>query len=97
MKSSVVLVVRDDGIGFDLQAQPRQGFGLRNMASRAKKIGGRFKITSHPETRRMGTHITVTLPTHRKGRPLRHIDPGPTVESSQPSDPFDQTGNEIPG
>lgn len=38
------LSVRDDGRG--LPAQPSSGLGLRNMASRAEKLGGRFTASA---------------------------------------------------
>ena len=43
----VRLQVKDDGLGFDPAALPR-GYGLRNMAARAAKIGARCEIVSAP-------------------------------------------------
>lgn len=58
-----VIVIADDGIGFDPTALipgafPR--FGLSTMRERAEASGGSFDLVSTPEA---GTTITVTLPT----------------------------------
>jgi len=43
--SEIRLRISDDGRG--LPTQPRPGFGLRNMASRAEALGGRFSARRH--------------------------------------------------
>lgn len=59
-----VLTVRDNGRGFDTTARVKPGhLGLRNMASRAKLIGGRIE-TSCPPTG--GTEIRVEVPVRRQ-------------------------------
>jgi signal transduction histidine kinase len=60
----VVLEIRDDGTGFDVDSTLRRTvhadhFGLATMHELATSIGGRLQITSAP---RQGTTITVTLP-----------------------------------
>ncbi len=55
---AVRLVVEDDGVGFAASAG-RQGHGLRNMAARARKLGGRLEVLSSPGH---GTRIVFDLP-----------------------------------
>ena len=43
-----VLVVDDDGHGFDPEDPPHVGQGLRNMRQRAESMGGALDIASHP-------------------------------------------------
>jgi len=45
---SVRLIVADDGIGFNTARPPREGFGLRNLTTRAAKLGGRLRVRSRP-------------------------------------------------
>jgi PAS domain S-box-containing protein len=52
----VVLYIEDDGRGFDSEAVPRLGFGVRNMANRAKDVGAEFHLESRPG---QGTQIEV--------------------------------------
>ncbi len=53
---TIRLKVGDDGIGFDSKQKRHQGHGLINMAARAKRVHGRFRLTSTPGR---GTCITV--------------------------------------
>jgi len=54
------LRVRDDGRGFDLAAEKRDGhFGLVGMRERAQEIEGQLKIQSEPES---GTQVIVDVP-----------------------------------
>jgi two-component system, NarL family, sensor kinase len=41
------LLIADDGVGFTQEAIRRKGYGLANIATRAKKLGGRLLISSH--------------------------------------------------
>jgi len=45
---AIVIVIADDGVGFDSTAAQR-GHGVRNMRSRAQRIGVRIDIDSAPE------------------------------------------------
>jgi PAS domain S-box-containing protein len=54
-----VLVIRDNGIGFDPATMSTTGFGLSNMRERARRLGGKLSITSAPG---QGTEIRVSLP-----------------------------------
>lgn len=44
--SRVRLTIEDDGAGFDPAASRTSGYGLANMAARAKKLGGQLTIRS---------------------------------------------------
>jgi PAS domain S-box-containing protein len=59
LKQGVRLSVRDNGCGFTLTSAQRTGHGLRNMASRAQKMGGKFSILSKVNE---GTSIVLDLP-----------------------------------
>jgi signal transduction histidine kinase len=52
-----VVVVRDDGAGFDGEEQPA-GQGLKNLRARATAIGGAFRLRSEPGR---GTAVEITL------------------------------------
>ena len=60
-KSSVVLMVMDNGVGFDLPAEEikNNGLGLKNIYSRVKTLHGTLNIDS---AQGQGTTITVELP-----------------------------------
>lgn len=58
------LLLHDDGIGFDpekIRNNPltESGAGLRNMERRTEMIGGRFRLTSSPQT---STSIRIDVP-----------------------------------
>jgi PAS domain S-box-containing protein len=60
----VVLRISDDGRGFQPEAYlggslQDEGFGLKVMSERARMLGGRLEVASHPGN---GTALTVTLP-----------------------------------
>jgi PAS domain S-box-containing protein len=59
LKQGVRLSVRDNGRGFNPEAAKGTGHGLRNMAARAQKIGGRFTVMSKVNE---GTRIVLDLP-----------------------------------
>lgn len=44
-KNTLMIVLTDNGIGFDLE-KASDGYGLKNMTSRARKINGEFEIVS---------------------------------------------------
>jgi signal transduction histidine kinase len=56
----IQLELRDDGLGFDVDAASH-GFGLTGMRERIALAGGRLEITSSPE----GTTISARLPSAR--------------------------------
>lgn len=55
--SSVRVVVRDDGCGFDTTTNG--GFGLPGMRQRAEQVGGTLTVRSDPDT---GTTIELEVP-----------------------------------
>ena len=54
----IELAVTDDGIGFDHTQHSGSGRGLRNLAARAREIGGQFEIVSSAGK---GTRIAVVF------------------------------------
>ncbi len=54
------LTIRDNGKGFDPQADLRRGYGLRNMRSRSLKMHAKLTVQSKPAA---GTTITLALAT----------------------------------
>jgi len=63
--SVLVMVIQDDGIGFDAKARYGPGsFGLTAMRERAEVLGGRVHIESRRAgmSPRQGTRIEVDLP-----------------------------------
>ncbi|HKQ08411.1 MAG TPA: chemotaxis protein CheB [Blastocatellia bacterium] len=61
--NQVILIVEDDGIGFDSNQEsdggPRAGLGLLGMRERAALVGGQFEIESAPGK---GTTVYVRAP-----------------------------------
>jgi signal transduction histidine kinase len=55
----VQLAVEDDGVGFHPATVRTNGYGLRNMEARAKKLGGRLEVTSGSG---QGTRVVCDLP-----------------------------------
>jgi signal transduction histidine kinase len=53
------LEIRDDGVGFDLEARTPHGYGLQGMRERAEQLGGSFNLQSKPQG---GTTIIVEAP-----------------------------------
>ena len=64
-ETHIVLTVVDDGIGFTMPKRAARGHhGMRNMAERARLVGGRLDMTSAPGS---GTRLVVTVPIYRAG------------------------------
>ncbi len=59
LKQGVRLSIRDNGRGFSQDTIKAGGYGLRNMADRARKINGRFTVLSKENE---GTRIILDLP-----------------------------------
>jgi PAS domain S-box-containing protein len=59
LKQGVRLSIRDNGRGFNQGTVKAGGYGLRNMAARARKISGRFTVLSKEN---QGTRIILDLP-----------------------------------
>ena len=63
----LVVIVRDDGIGFDVDRvaeryDERESLGMLSMKERAEDVHGELSISSHPGE---GTSVTVRLPLTR--------------------------------
>jgi signal transduction histidine kinase len=56
-RQGLSMVAEDNGRGFDINAS-QTSFGLNNIATRCKRLGGDWNIASSPA----GTRITVSLP-----------------------------------
>ena len=56
---TLVVRIKDDGVGFDVNAVQRANLsvGMRSMAARADRIGGRFTVQSSAQ----GTVVQVVL------------------------------------
>ncbi|HWX24372.1 MAG TPA: ATP-binding protein, partial [Vicinamibacteria bacterium] len=63
-KSVIVMIVEDDGVGFDTTPSALEGFGLAAMRDRIETLGGRFHVESSAPSggRTRGTRIEVDLP-----------------------------------
>jgi two-component system NarL family sensor kinase len=61
LPDAIELVVADDGVGFVVPTEgaPTRGLGLSSMRERARLLGGRCQVTSHPGR---GTRVEVSLP-----------------------------------
>ena len=57
--SQAILIIEDNGIGFDVQTQPFRTMGLSGMRERATMLGASFEIESKPDA---GTTVFVRVP-----------------------------------
>lgn len=55
----IIMIISDDGIGFDVQASKAGSYGLQNMHERALEVGGTLKIVS---VKNKGTRLEVKVP-----------------------------------
>jgi signal transduction histidine kinase len=62
----VVVEIRDDGVGFELDMDHPGHFGLESMRSRAAEIGAHLSIASGPGR---GTVVRIEAPAEADGRP----------------------------
>lgn len=60
---TVILRVKDNGVGFDITNVKTGSYGLQNMQERALEVGGTIKIISLPNE---GTQLDVRIPILRK-------------------------------
>ena len=57
--NTLVLTLKDDGKGFNVNTLNADGIGLKNMKKRTELIGGQFKLESLDQK---GTTLTIALP-----------------------------------
>ena len=60
-EGQVIIRFADDGKGFDTRAV-QNGYGLKNMSSRAEKIGGELEVESKPGD---GCRVSLKIPQMR--------------------------------
>ena len=58
-KPWLLMVIRDDGTGFDFRDQTADGLGLKSMHLRASEVGGSLTLASE---RGKGTIVKVEVP-----------------------------------
>ena len=56
---SLILLVRDNGVGFDTNVRKHNSFGLLGIRARAPMVNGRARISSRPGN---GTQVVVSIP-----------------------------------
>lgn len=59
-EDSILMAVKDNGIGFDTNARNEQSLGLLGIRERALMVGGKARISSTVDK---GTRVTVSIPT----------------------------------
>lgn len=57
--STVKLIIKDDGIGFDINTISENNLGIRGMRERVEMLGGKFNLESNPEN--IGTTVIVEM------------------------------------
>jgi NarL family two-component system sensor histidine kinase LiaS len=55
----LLLIIEDNGIGFDLSEQKKSSYGISTMRERIEDLGGRFDLITYPST---GTRIEIRVP-----------------------------------
>lgn len=83
-EGKIVVVVQDDGIGFDVKAYQEEhrndtGYGLFDVCERVEHLGGTVTVRSNPK---QGTVVTLRIPEAVAGRPI--LDAKPRQRSSPP-------------
>lgn len=63
--TELLVDIRDNGIGFDVENEHGSGNGLRNMRHRTAELRGQLQLRSAPG---QGTHIQVRIPLTSLGR-----------------------------
>ena len=56
---ALIIVIADNGRGFDREHVGTEGNGLPNMRRRLEDIGGRLEVTSHPDK---GATVRLVVP-----------------------------------
>lgn len=63
-ETSLSMLIKDNGIGFDQAAHKEHAFGLLGIKERALMVGGKARISSAPGK---GTRVSVTIPSSTQG------------------------------
>jgi signal transduction histidine kinase len=71
---SLMMLIKDNGIGFDQNKRKARSFGLLGIRERALMVGGKARISSKPGK---GTRVSVSIPIQAG---LRY-DPGTITET----------------
>ena len=58
-EDTLIMIISDDGVGFNVQASKAGSYGLQNMHERALEVGGTLKIAS---VLNKGTRLEVKVP-----------------------------------
>jgi two-component system sensor histidine kinase DegS len=58
-RDRIFLVIKDDGIGFDMKKKSREGFGILGMQERIKLLDGQMVLQSAPG---QGTKLLLVIP-----------------------------------
>jgi len=58
-ETEMILIIQDNGCGFELDLMTSEGLGLRTMRERITRLGGNLQINSQPGH---GTQITAAIP-----------------------------------
>jgi len=61
---TVLLIIRDNGVGFDLNEKKQASYGLMNMEERVLELGGSFHLATAPGK---GTRIEIRVPVMAEG------------------------------
>ena len=56
---NIIMIITDDGSGFEIEKKHEVGNGLKNMQTRAKEMGAKLNITSWLNK---GTRIELHMP-----------------------------------
>jgi signal transduction histidine kinase len=58
-KHTLILMLEDDGVGFDAEAKKQEGLGLLSLQSRVDALNGHLQFDSSPNA---GTTVTIEIP-----------------------------------
>jgi PAS domain S-box-containing protein len=90
---TLVLSIRDDGVGLEQQVSPHDGIGLRLMRYRASLVGGALQIG--PAENR-GTVVTCTVPAFGSRKTVRSAAPERNGVAARAAQRLKPQGNQGP-
>jgi signal transduction histidine kinase len=62
LSNTIILILQDDGKGFNKNTTSQKGIGLSNMKKRTEIIGGKFALESELDK---GTKLTIEIPNNK--------------------------------